>query len=308
MELKEITDENFGRCISITNGIIDCIVTIEEGPRIVRFGFVGEKNIFYIDSERKYKRTCGEPSASEKNSVYYLYGGHRLQICQTPQIDFPDNASVVYSVPAEADGVIFTPPKQKQEDIQLSYEIIMGKDASDIMIVHTAKNCSKETMVFGLFPATVLESGGVAILPQNQKTQSGRPDRTLNLWPGTGLSDQRIFCGNHFLTIRQEPGNEKPLRLGTNNLPGWIIYTGSGYALVKRFVANAQAAYPDSGSCCEICMTSDFAELSTLSPMYQVESGETIKHVENLSILHCEEPPAFSSEEEIENWTEEILR
>lgn len=307
MELTEMEYENFGRCVRITNGIIDCVVTIETGPRILRFGFIGEKNIFYTDQERKYQRqTEAAPASSDKNTVYNLYGGHRLQICQSPQIDLPDNSPVVYGVPG--DGVTFTPPKLKKQEIQLSYEIIMGKEASDIMIVHTAKNCSKETMVLGLFPATALEGGGVAVMPQNQAAQPGRPSRTINFWPDTNVNDRRIFYGNRFFAVRQEPGNKKPLRIGTNNFPGWIAYAGNGFTLTQRFVANLQAAYPDSGSSGEIRLTPDFAELSTLSPMYQVKPGETIKHVENLFIHRSGTPPVFSGEDEIEEWANGILK
>ncbi|QAT49800.1 hypothetical protein EQM14_08420 [Caproiciproducens sp. NJN-50] len=306
MELTEQEYENFGRCVRITNGVIDCIVSIEIGPRILRFGFVGEKNILYTDLKRKYQRPADEASAaSDKNTIYYLYGGHRLQIRQSPQVDFPDNSSVVYGTPAE--GVTFTAPKLKKKEVQLSYEIIMGKDASDIMIVHAAKNCSKETMLLGLSPATLLEGGGVAVIPQNQQTQSGPPSKTLNLWPDTDINDRRIFYGNRFLTVRHEPGNEKPLRIGTNNFSGWTAYAGSGFTLVKRFVANPQAAYPDSGSSGEICLTPDFVELSTLSPLYEVNPGETIKHVENLLLCRSGMVPAFSGEDEIGKWTDEIL-
>ncbi|MCI1964849.1 MAG: hypothetical protein LKJ17_01740 [Oscillospiraceae bacterium] len=306
MKLTEMEFENFGKCVQITNGVIDCIISIETGPRILRFGFTGEKNIFYIDKERRYKRPASHATAaSEKHTMYYVYGGHRLQFCKSLQIDFPDNAPVVYSVPGE--GVTFTPPKLKKEEIQLSYEIIMGKETSDIMIVHTAKNCSKETMLLGLFPATVLEGGGIAVLPQNQQTQPGLPNRTFNLWPGTDINDRRLFLGNRYLTVHQEPGNEKPFRIGTNNAPGWMAYAGNGFTLIKRFVANAQAAYPDSGSCCEVSLSADFAELSTLSPMYQVKPGETMKHVENLFLQHSDTLPSFTGEDEIKTWANQIL-
>ncbi|XOQ44178.1 MAG: DUF1861 domain-containing protein [Clostridium sp.] len=307
MELSEIEYENFGRCIKITNGILDCIVTIECGPRIIHFGFTGEKNVFYTDLERKYKhQTENNTSVSVKNSVYYLYGGHRLQICQNHHTDLPDNLPVVYGVQSE--GVTFTPPQPKQLAIQLSFEIIMGKEASDIMVVHTAKNCSRKTMIFSLFPATVLEGGGIAVIEQNQKTQPGCPNRTINLWPETDINDSRIFYGNRFITVAQEKGNQTALRIGTNNLPGWAAYAGNNFTFVKRIVPNPQAAYPDGGSYCEVSLTEDFAELSSLSPMYEVKPGETIRHVENLALYHSGKPPVFVNEDEIAKWTEETFQ
>ncbi|MFU0833506.1 MAG: DUF1861 domain-containing protein [Oscillospiraceae bacterium] len=307
MELKEIEYENFGRCIKITNGILDCIVTIECGPRIVHFGFTGEKNIFYTDLERKYKHLTDEStSVSSKNSVYYLYGGHRLQVCRTLQTDLPDNQPVVYGVLSE--GVTFTPPQPKQLAVQLSFEIIMGKEAADIMVVHMAKNCSRKSMILGLRPATLLEGGGIAVIPQNRKAQPRRPDRTINLWPETDINDARISYGNRFLTVAQIMGNQTALRIGTNNLPGWTAYAGNNFTFVKRIVPNPQAAYPDSGSSCEISLSEDFAELSSLSPMYEIKPGETIRHVENLSLYHSGKPPVFVNEDEIEKWAKEMFQ
>lgn len=298
--------ENFGRCIKITNGILDCIVSIDRGPRIVHFGFTGEKNIFYTDLERKYKHLTDENAAvSAKNSVYYLYGGHRLQISRTPPTDLPDNLPVVYGVQAE--GVTFTPPQPKQLAIQPSFEIIMGNEATDIMVVHTAKNCSRKSMIFSLWPATVLKGGGIAVIPQNSKTQPERPNRTINLWPETDIKDARLFYGNRFLTVTHVPGNPTPLRIGTNNLPGLAAYAGNDFIFANRIVPDPQAAYPHGGSSCEIRLTEDFAELSSLSPMYEVKPGETIRHVENLSLYHNDNPPVFTNEYEIEKWVTTVL-
>ena len=301
MELQEIEYENFGRCIKITNGMIDCIVTIALGPRIIYFGFTGQDNVFYTDLERKYQRTKEEKAAvPAKNSIYYIYGGHRLQVCPTVQTDWPDNKPVVYGV--QSDGITFTPPRLKQPAIQPSFQIVMGKESCDIMVVHTAKNCSNKTIILGLLASTVLNGGGVAVIPQNRQSQPGRPNRTINLWPETNIHDSRILYGNQFLAVRQEPENQAPLKIGTNNLPGWMAYANNGVTVVKRIVANPQAAYPDSGSSCEIALTEDFAELSSLSPMYEVKPGETIKHVENLSIYSNSKPPILNSENEIQKW------
>lgn len=306
MKIEEIEQENFGRCVRITNGIIDCVVTVEFGPRIIRFGFLNDENIFYSDADRKYVfREEDIPLAGGKNSAFYLYGGHRLELCRKPRKVFPDNSPVVYAV--MNDSVSFTPPRPKQSEFQSSFEVMMGKTASDIMVVHTAKNCSKETAVLGLRPSTMMRAGGMTVIPQNRQGQHGLPCRTVTFWPDTDITDRRIFYSNRFLAVRQEPGNETPLRLGTNNLPGWIAYAGKGFTLFKRFVANSQAAYPDYGSSCEVRLTGDFSEISTLSPLFEVEPEETVKHVENLSLYHSEGIPVFSGESEIEKWAGQYL-
>jgi len=38
-ETKIIEYKDYGKCLSITNGIVDLAVTIDIGPRIIRYGF-----------------------------------------------------------------------------------------------------------------------------------------------------------------------------------------------------------------------------------------------------------------------------
>ena len=85
------------KCIRLSNGKIELIITLEVGPRIIRFGFVDGENIFYEDSNQMGK-TLGD--------VFRLYGGHRLWV--SPEIpgftDYPDNFPVEYR--AEKNSVI----------------------------------------------------------------------------------------------------------------------------------------------------------------------------------------------------------
>ena len=43
--VKEISSfKDYGRCVSISNGVIEAYVTVDLGPRIIKFGFVdGQK-------------------------------------------------------------------------------------------------------------------------------------------------------------------------------------------------------------------------------------------------------------------------
>ena len=305
MEIKEIEYENFGRCVRISNGIIDCVVTIEFGPRMIRFGFCDDENILYTDPARKYALRNESISAQfGKTAAFYYYGGHRLRISpeNLPYAVYPDNSPVVYSILPE--GVSFTPPKPKQAQIQLSFEVILADGATDIMLVHSAKNCSKDAKTCGLSPITMLKGGGTAILPQNQQNDPMQPNRSFAFWPETDIKDRRITYGNRYLIIRQEPENKTPLRLGINDIPGWAAYSVGGYAIFKHFLHNLQAVYPDSGSSCEIRLTDDFTELNSLSPIFRIEPEEGIRHVENLSLFRVETPPDFSSEDGIARFAE----
>lgn len=308
MEIKEIDFENFGKCVKISNGIIDVVVTIDFGPRIIYFGFSENGNLFYNDTERQYKIATENPEWKDgENSAFYYYGGHRLWLSpeRSSKTIYPDNAPVVYSI--LPDGVSFLPPRPKGSGIQAGFEVIMGEDAADIMVVHTAKNCSKEPRPCGLWPVTMLKGGGLVILPQNtDSNNSYRPNRALVFWPGTDVRDRRIFYGNRFLTVRHDPDGERPMKIGSNNVLGWVAYLSHDFTFMKRYVHNPQAVYPDFGSSCEIAVRKDFVEIQSLSPMYRLEPGQEIKHVENLSVFHTKDGVDPKDEDGIARYIEEL--
>jgi hypothetical protein len=308
LEIKEIDHDKFGHCVMMTNGIIDVVVTVDFGPRIIHFGFSGDENIFYCDPERTYHIPEADPeNAEDPGQTFYYYGGHRLWLSygRLPKEIFPDNDPVVYTI--LPDGVRFLQPKQKITGIQAGFEIIMGSDAADIMVVHTAKNTSKETQPCGLWPVTMLAGDGVAVLPQNTDTGNPyRPNRTFVLWPGTDCHDERIFFGNRFLTVQKTEAPHGPLKIGINNVIGWAAFVGSRFTFMKRFIYSPQGVYPDFGSSCEICVENDFTELQSLSPMYRIEPGQEIRHVENLSVYRNHNSIDPLNEDGIEKYIENL--
>ncbi len=308
MEIKEIEFENYGKCVRITNGIISAVVTIGVGPRIISFGYCDGENLLYNDLERKYSVPAGKDVPfGENSSAFYYYGGHRLWLNprRPGQSIYPDNSPVVYSV--LPDGVSFQAPKQKTTDLQAGFEIIMGEDASDIMVVHTVKNCSKEPQACGLWAITMVRPDGVAILPQNTDgSDLGHPNRSVVFWPETNIRDGRVFFGNRFITIRHEAGNETPFKMGINNVPGWMAYVRHDFTIMKRYVHTPQAVYPDFGCSSEVRLRSDFAELQSLSPVYRIEPNARIKHVENLSIFHTPNSVDPTDEDGIAKYVENL--
>lgn len=288
MEIKEIDDENFGKCVLLTNGVIDVVVTVDFGPRMIRFGFCGKDNLLYQDTERIHSILCEDAGDEiDPDKMFYYYGGHRLWLSteRSAKTILPDNAPVVYSI--LPDSVRFSAPRQRNTSFQTGFEIFMGEDTADIMVVHTAKNTAKESQPCGLWPITMLDGEGIVVLPQNQDVSDNyRPNRSIVLWPGTKIHDERLYIGNRFLTVRKFSTGDEPFRIGCNNILGWAAFVGPHYTFIKRYVHNVQAVYPDFGSSCEVGCQKDFTEIQSMSPMYHVEPGQEIKHVENLSVYN----------------------
>ncbi|MBQ8267448.1 MAG: hypothetical protein IJZ21_03595, partial [Clostridia bacterium] len=76
-ELKDYLD--YGKVLSLSNGVIEAYVTIDVGPRIIRFGFVGGQNIMCDN------RAAGTPKDDAefenffgKGKKWEILGGHRI--------------------------------------------------------------------------------------------------------------------------------------------------------------------------------------------------------------------------------------
>ena len=147
-EIKELEFENYGNCLSVSNGMIEAVVTIDVGPRIIYFGFIGGENVLYNDLNREYRRA--EPILQEhygENAQYFAYGGHRLWTSpeRMPESYYPDNKPVIYAILPES--VSFTQPPQEENGLALTMEIMMSDNAKDMMVVHSAQNLVKDSML-----------------------------------------------------------------------------------------------------------------------------------------------------------------
>ena len=100
-ETKVIEYKDYGKCLCMTNGVIDVVVTTDFGPRIIRYGFIDGTNIMN-DNRDLFSSTCDEKY--EKyfgNGKYFnIYGGHRLWTSPEyyPEMYYPDNTPVAYEI------------------------------------------------------------------------------------------------------------------------------------------------------------------------------------------------------------------
>ena len=307
IQIKETEYLNYGRCVHISNGIIEVMVTIDVGPRIIHFSLVNGENMLFTDQDRKY-RAFGEEfdQLYGEGSVFYNYGGHRLWLSpeSTPDTYYPDNEPVVYGILSE--GVSFLPARQKHNDIQIGFEVMMNENTSDIMVVHSAKNCSKDPKTLALWAITMMAPGGFEIIPQNQGEDPLQPDRSLILWPDSDLRDPRVFWGNRFITMRHDSSVASAFKIGMNNRVGWAAYLRKNVALIKRYVHNVHAAYPDFGASYESYTNGDFLEMESLSPLYHIEPGNTVRHVENLTLQRIDQPPKPDDEASLDAFAAEL--
>jgi len=89
VKIKEVTYKLHEKCLQISNEEVDLIVTTQEGPRIIRYGFSGQRNQFCDDAPL---------TLDVKGEKWRLMGGHRLWHSpeKFPRTYMPDNKPVDY--------------------------------------------------------------------------------------------------------------------------------------------------------------------------------------------------------------------
>lgn len=287
-ETKIIDYKDYGKCLSITNGIVDLAVTIDIGPRIIRYGFVGGQNIMLDD------RSFLTPNANEKFKKYYGedkfycgYGGHRLWISPEyyPEMYYPDNDPVKYEIVGNT--VIFTPPAQVENDLQHSITVTLSEDSTEVTVDHKVENIGDRTKEFALWALTMAAKGGLEIIPMNTQNTHLLPNRKIVFWPYTNPQADNIFLGKQYTTVEQPEAGA--LKLGFDLKDGIAYYVLGDDVFTKKYYPNyPNGVYPDGGVSFETYSCTKFTELETLGEYKKVAPGEIVSHVENWSL--CKKP------------------
>ncbi len=261
------------RCLRISNELIEIIVTLDVGPRIIRCGFKNGMNHFV-----EYPEQLGRTGDTE----YHSYGGHRLWIApeERPRTYYPDNSPVEWKL--EGDAFHFRP---SPEAIGFQKEILITVDAEKPVarVQHRITNLSREPQRVSAWALSVMAAGGTAVFPHERyrpHPEQLLPARTLVLWSYTDMTDRRWKWGKELILLRQDIGSDTPQKIGAFNTPGWAAYINAGQLFLKRFRADVQQSYPDFGCNCEFFTNKRMLELESLSPLKTLAPGEVILHEE----------------------------
>ena len=118
ISVKKVAYKGLENCVEISNGHVDVVVTTGVGPRIIRYGFVNEKNQF-----AEIEKDLVEVQDEE----YRFYGGHRLW--HSPEdikrTYVPDNKQVKWY--QDGDSVVFEQDTEEWTTLKKIITITMAK-------------------------------------------------------------------------------------------------------------------------------------------------------------------------------------
>ncbi len=230
---------------------------------------------------------------------FQLRGGDRVWKAPEDPIATwaPDNVPV--KITPTPTGLIAQAPVEPLTSLQKEIEVSMSADSNEVTVTHRITNRGLFTLEFSAWALTMMAPGGQEIIgfpPRGHHPQNLEVTNPLSMWAYTNLADPRWKFTRKYLTLKQDPNNSDPQKLGTFNADSWAAYLLNGEVFIKRAKADKTATYPDFGCSIETFTNNEFLEVETLSPMTKVAPGETVVNLEHWSLHRNVKLPEITDE------------
>lgn len=289
--IKEIDYRGYGKSVMISNGKIEAIATVDIGPRIIRFGFVGGDN-----------ELCEIPidEVPEKNqsSDWQLMGGHRLW--HSPEHKtrtyVPDNGRVEWQ--EIENGIILSQKTEPWVQIKKEMEITMSAENNKMTVLHRLINKNAWDVELAAWSLSIMAPGGKEIIPQPMRDSGLLPNRVIALWPYSKMNDSRVYWGDKYIVVTQDKNAKNPFKLGISNESGQAAYFNHNNLFIKSYSHIIGADYTDFGVSYETYTNDFMLEMETLSPLKKLAPDEELIHIEEWQLIE-NIPMPLNDEKEI---------
>lgn len=294
--VKETNYSVFGKCAVISNGKTEVYVTLDIGPRIIRYAVCGKENMMWENTELN-----ATANGSDFDALFYegaewkIYGGHRMWLSpeSKPRSYYPDNEPVDYEI---LENGIITKPK-KQIGNQVRYEItVTMSESGEVTVKHVVYNENAFDIECAIWGLSVTDQNGLLALPVTQRDTGLLSNRTMSLWPYTKMNDQRVYWGEKFITLQQDPNATCAFKIGLSNEDAFALLYNHDCLMVKKFDYNPNATYPDGGACFEAYTSNLFLESESLGALVKLAPGECTEHNEYWTLFDNVKRPANNDE------------
>ena len=280
-KIEKINYQGWPNSYRMTNGEVELVVTSDIGPRIIRYAFVGGRNLFHEFASQLGK--SGE-------STWQNRGGHRLWVAPEAPPPSPvtyalDNFPV--SITLKGGAIIATPPIEQEAGLQKQLVIRMAPAGSGVEVLHRITNMNPWAIELSAWALTVMAPGGVGITglpPRGTHPEMLAPTNPLVIWAFTDLSDKRWQFTRKYVLLRQDPKSPSPQKIGSFNPETFGAYYLENELFVKRYRANPKQTYPDMGASFEMFTNREVLELETLSPLTKLAPHAIVEHIEHWSL------------------------
>jgi hypothetical protein len=290
VKIQNLPYGGWANCVLITNGLVDLIVTIDVGPRIIRYGFSGQENEL-----SEIKEEMGLTGGNE----WRMYGGHRLW--HSPEARHrtyePDNVPVVWGKIHH--GIKTSQETETRSGIKKEMEITLSPESSRVSILHRLINKGPWPVELSAWSISAMAPGGKEVVPQACQDTGLLPNRLIALWPYTQMNDSRIQWGNRYIVVHHDDRIRHPVKFGIPNEQGWAAYFNRNHLFLKYYTHRTNVRYPDFGASFETYANDIMLEMETLSPLVVLEPEANLLHEEQWELFDNVSSP-LNDENEIE--------
>jgi hypothetical protein len=282
--IQEIDYSGWKRNLRLQGPTTELVITLDVGPRIIRYAFPGDKNVFV---------ELPDQLGGSGESDWKIRGGHRFWTApEGPHSYATDNGPVTYKKISD-NAVEIVQPVDKTYGFQKTVRVELLADEV-VKITHLLSNVTGKPLDVSPWALSVMAPGGVALIPQPAldlhpsefpdgravKDEEFLPNREMVLWPFTDLTDGRYAFSENFLRVTYLP--ERPAtKLGLKLPTGWVAYQNGDNVFAKHFAYDPAQPYPDRGVNFEIFTNVAILELESLAPSLALAAGGTATHVEH---------------------------
>lgn len=265
--------------VRLSNSAAEVVVWTDVGPRIMHYSLAGGRNVFK-------EITSDEEQAFSGDEEWKLYGGHRIWVG-------PEERSYTYAADNEpcavmtAENSVTATAPTDSVGIQKEIAVTLDESTSEVTVRHRLTNRSPWPLRLAPWALSMMRTGGVGVTtfpPRGTHPEHLQPSNPLVMWRFTHLSDPRWTLMREFLSLRNDPTNDNPQKLGT-----WAEQTRGAYLIdgdlfVKRYEAQPGVEYPDMGTSFQMFTNHMVLELETLGPMVTLRPDDSVDHTESWSL------------------------
>ena len=300
MKIEPIAWGGWPGCLRLANEHAELIATLDVGPRLISYRVPNGENVL---------KTHPDELGKSWEPAWVLRGGHRLWIAPEEERTYaPDNGPAQHDL-LLPNGVRFTNAAQAPWFVKKELSVMLDADSSAVRLEHRATNEGTQPTRLATWGLTVMQPGGLEILPQPPLGEHPRdllPNRQLVPWPYTDMLDERWRWGRQFITLRQTE-HSSPAKLGLAHRGKWAGYLMKNALFIKTFGYEEGATYPDLGCNFETFTNATMLEMETLSPLRTLAPGESVGHTETWHLFGSIPEPHSLKEDALAEWLAPFL-
>lgn len=275
--------KHFGRCLVLDNGVVECVASLEFGPRILSFRLLPHGNVFF-EQPANADYLCSADG-------WRVYGGTRFWLAPESEHDvyFPDNGPVCCE--PLPDGAVLKQAVDPRLQVEKTVTLRFSCGAPALRVEYAVYNRAEHALTGAPWIVSMMGPGAVLTIPFACHTFAARPERCVSLWNGTSLTDPRLVLHDDWLRITQTPVDTY-FKLGVLCGTGMARCQVGEQLFTKRFSGGGDGLFPDGNVNLEVYCCKWMMEFETLSQLQTIPPGKAATHSETWRVDRMQDKEA----------------